>query len=113
MPHENEPLLHDDADVTLDPERLQDRIDRLLHFDGPRYRRLWAYYRNPMLPVTVDVESSGAERPYRQAQEWGLPPRITGAVTRASGEVGEAQALDGVARKEVVVENDIDRKSVV
>jgi hypothetical protein len=108
MPHQIESLHDDDvAASTLDPERLQDRIDRLLNVDGPRYRRLWAYYRNPMLPVTVDVESNGAERPYRQAQEWGLPPRITGVVTRASGEVGEAQALDGVARKEVVVENDI------
>ncbi len=107
MPHEIETLHDDDVTLDLDTGRLNDRIDRLLHLDGPRYRRLWAYFRNPMLPVTVDVESSGAERPYRQAQEWGLPPRITGAVTRAAGEVGEASAVDGVARKEVVVENDI------
>jgi hypothetical protein len=94
-------------DATIGADQLNNRIDRLLNFDAPRYRRLWAYYRNPMLPVTSDVASEGAERPYRQAQEWGLPPRVTGVVVRpGSSDVLDAQPTE-TARKEVVIENDI------
>src|SRR5438874_1201474 len=51
------------------------------------------------------MANTGSERPYRQAQEWGLPPRITGF---ASGSEPLADAIDRtVARKEVVIENDI------
>src|SRR5213076_3308815 len=45
------------------------------------------------------------DRPYRQAQEWGLPFRITGV--HAGTDIGCSDALGGVARKEVVIENDI------
>ncbi|MEZ0267728.1 MAG: phage portal protein, partial [Phycisphaerae bacterium] len=47
----------------------------------------------------------GSERPYRQAQEWGLPSRITGV--RAGAEPFADAAQTGRARKEVVIENDI------
>lgn len=59
----------------------------------PRLRRLWSYYRNPMLP-------GRRGRWYRLAQEAGLPARVTG---------GHTPALDDRAlpRREVVVENDI------
>lgn len=59
----------------------------------PRLRRLWNYYRNPMLP-------GRRGRWYRLAQEAGLPARVTG---------GHAAGLDDRAlpRREVVVENDI------
>jgi hypothetical protein len=50
-------------------------------------------------------DGSTSDRPYRQAQEWGLPPRITGH--RAGIEIGASQPLDEVTRKEVVIENDI------
>jgi len=83
---------------------LRRRIERL-YAERRRYRRLWAYYRNPMAACTVGGGDLGAERPYRQAQEWGLPSRITGA--RPGGELLRPEALDGVARKEVVIENDI------
>jgi len=75
-------------------EALARRVAHLLDADGPRYARLWDYYRNPMTPAP-DGHGNAAHRPYRQAQEWGLPPRI----------VGDAAA--DLARKEVVVENDI------
>jgi hypothetical protein len=85
---------------------LRRRIDQLLDADAPRYRRLWDYYRNPLTPLLIRSDESGSERPYRQAQEWGLPSRITGF--RAGGAAGSGPELvDGVARKEVVVENDI------
>src|SRR5438477_3195367 len=81
-----------------------DRIDRLLAVDRPRYRRLWAYCHNPMRVVG---RAGGVEqdRPYRQAQEWGLPPRITGA--RAGAEVNSLEPIGDGTRKEVVIENDI------
>ena len=83
----------------------REQIERLLLTDGPRFRRLWAYYRNPMRPCGVPVDEQGSERPYRQAQEWGLPSRITGL--RSGIEVFNGSPVDGVVRKEVVVENDI------
>src|SRR5262249_18470583 len=68
-------------------------------------RRLWAYYRNPMRPGVVPPDEQGSERPYKQAQEWGLPSRITGV--RSGAEIFSGASVDGVARKEVVIENDI------
>ena len=72
--------------------------------EGPRLRRLWAYYRNPMRGCAA-LASSPSDRPYRQAQEWGLPSRITGVKCRQ--DLFETQPVDGVIRKEVVIENDI------
>jgi hypothetical protein len=86
-------------------QQMCEQIEVLLHTHGPRYRRLWAYYRNPMRVCGVDADEQGSERPYRQAQEWGLPSRITGA--RSGQEIFNAAAVEGVARKEVVIENDI------
>jgi hypothetical protein len=84
--------------------QIADRVDRLLHVERPRYRRLWAYCRNPMRVAAHDGD--GADRPYRQAQEWGLPPRITGARS-TSTDVFSSEVLEDVSRKEVVIENDI------
>ena len=86
-------------------DELRRRIEKLIEQDRPRYLRLWAYYRNPMraaMPVGADHQ---LDRPYRQAQEWGLPTRITGM--RSSLEFGHAQPVEYISRKEVVIENDI------
>jgi hypothetical protein len=91
--------------TAIDAAGLRRQVDDLLQSQSQRYRRLWLYYRNPMLPRSVDRDEQGSDRPYRQAQEWGLPSRITGC--RASVDPFTGQAVDGVARKEVVVENDI------
>jgi hypothetical protein len=95
--------------MTPDPATLQtqlrDGTQRLIQIDGPRYRRLWAYYRNPMRVQAVDADDSGSHRPYRQAQEWGLPSRITGV--RSANDPDASQVVEDVARKEVVIENDI------
>src|SRR5437016_14175664 len=87
------------------PDQLRERIEKLLHSDSPRYRRLWGYYRNPMRVCGVSDADTGSQRPYRQAQEWGLPSRITGM--RSGAEIFSAQPIDQVSRKEVVIENDI------
>jgi hypothetical protein len=74
-------LNHHENSLTtrLDPETLRRLVDNLLESQGRRYRRLWMYYRNPMLPRTIERDEQGSDRPYRQAQEWGLPSRVTGA----------------------------------
>ncbi|HMB95995.1 MAG TPA: hypothetical protein VKK61_08155, partial [Tepidisphaeraceae bacterium] len=91
--------------TTIDPAQLRQQIDDLLESQSQRYRRLWLYYCNPMLPRTVNRDEQGSDRPYRQAQEWGLPSRVTGCC--ASNDPLSAQIVEGVARKEVVIENDI------
>jgi len=80
---------------------------RAMHFG-----RLWAYYGNPMTPLGAGVpEAQGnadwtaCARPYSQAQEFGLPARITGRSHLGYGGVGVPQPA--LTRKEVVVENDI------
>ncbi|HTL30681.1 MAG TPA: phage portal protein [Tepidisphaeraceae bacterium] len=90
--------------MTLNDPRVQQSIDQLLD-RRPRFSRLWAYYRNPMRICGAISDDAGSDRPYRQAQEWGLPSRITGS--RSSDEPFNAQPVDGVDRKEVVIENDI------
>src|SRR5436190_11772615 len=83
----------------------REQIDKLLGSDGARFRRLWGYYRNPMRACGVPNEEQGSERPCRQAQESGLPSRITGV--RAGLEIFSGSPVEQVARKEVVIENDI------
>jgi len=84
---------------------LRESIDGLIHKHRPRLDRMWAYYRNPVR-ANATIDASSSDRPYRQAQEWGLPPRITG-VTVGEGVFESSSADDTMARKEVVIENDI------
>lgn len=87
----------------ITPADLADQIERLEH-ERRRYRRLWNYYQNPMLPGPGSGAGSAA-KPYRQAQEWGLPPRITGMRTGIDWPTTESAG--DCERKEVVIENDI------
>lgn len=93
-------------DTGLTSPQLAAALRRLKETDRPRLKRLWTYYHNPMRPAILSgAENPNSEKPYRQGQEWGLPPRITGYL---QGEVClAAQRSAGIARKEVVVENDI------
>ena len=104
MGYQVERLRTGDGRVLVVAGELRERVDRLMRVDGERYRRLWAYCRNPMRVFGTDGD--GAERPYRQAQEWGLPSRITGARS-TTADVFSGELLEDVARKEVVIENDI------
>src|SRR3954469_14677457 len=108
MPYELQKLGNDDSTTPfpIDADELRRRIEELLETQTSRYRRLWLYYRNPMLPRTAERDEQGSDRPYRQAQEWGLPSRVTGTRSSATSPLA-AQPVDGVARKEVVIENDI------
>ncbi|MHC4763212.1 MAG: hypothetical protein ACYS71_07590, partial [Planctomycetota bacterium] len=81
-------------------------IDIQRHFSW-----LWEYYANRMSDSnTVGIfgrNRSESGRWYVQAQECGLPSRITGRAYCASGGVFGGQAVKEVQRKEVVIENDI------
>jgi len=100
------------ADPDLDEEFVehllrQEAPDRALHFG-----RLWAYYKNDLTPLGVglvpaasDLDGLASSRPYYQAQEFGLPARITGRSHLGYGGTGVPQPA--LTRKEVVVENDI------
>jgi len=81
---------------------------------GIHFGRLWAYYRNDLSSLGVGLPEAevGAEgdwaaclRPYTQAQEFGLPARITGRTHLGFG--GAGVPLPAYRRKEVVIENDI------
>ena len=88
---------HFPHDFTADEFRR--RILELRGEQAARSRRLWDYYHNPLTP---DLDVPG--RPYRQAQEWGLPPRITGFF---AGEDTTQSSPSDQTRKDVAIENDI------
>lgn len=74
------------------------------------FGKMWDYYANPM----VETRGSGAGgkaaeagRCYVQAQESGLPARITGILRNPSAGVFGGRAVNQIQRKEVVIENDI------
>lgn len=91
-----------------DPELDADYVDYLVNQHAPdaaaRYDQFWNYFRNPLIPAVgaaVGALNTNSH-PYFQAQEIGLPARITG-VKR----VGGSDQPTDLQRKEVVVENDI------
>jgi len=75
------------------------------------FSRLWDYYTNPVVEVfggsAADRKVHESGRGYVQAQEYGLPARITGLVHAPHGGVFGAQPVRDIQRKEVVIENDI------
>ncbi len=79
-------------DENLDADYLDFLVDQQSPDTLAQFGRFWDYLRNPISHGQAERDNTCA-RPYTQAQEEGLPPRITGAG-------------DG-PRKEVVIENDI------
>ncbi len=75
-------------------------LARAVHFE-----KLWSYYRNSSYPGRLGSGNSG--RPYLQAQEYGLPPRITGVHRNFWGNVEDGIDDNEIRRKEIVIENDI------
>jgi hypothetical protein len=70
------------------------------------FGRLWDYYQNPTMPV---LSSFGDDigGGYIQAQEAGLPTRITGRCYRSTRQIPLGRKSADMQRKEVVIENDI------
>jgi len=78
-------------------------LDMILH-----HQKLWSYYRNEMREISqYNNQDSETTRPYRQTQEYGLPSRITGVNYSFYGGIMSGREVNGISRKEVVVENDI------
>ncbi len=91
-------------DPELDGDYVGYLVDQQAADTAAHYGRLWDYFRNPLVPaVGVAAGALNANsRPYFQAQEVGLPARITG-VKRFAG----TDHPTDLQRKEVVIENDI------
>lgn len=68
------------------------------------FSKFWDYYQNSNSEVGCTNNSS---RSYVQAQEYGLPARITGLMRTQSAGLFGGQRVADVQRKEVVIENDI------
>jgi hypothetical protein len=103
-PHRPLSDVRDGSDVcdVCDAANVTDElIDLLIHEHRsviePSLARLWDYYRNEL-----DFSAGDQHRPYRAAQEQGLPWRLT----HAPGLVHRSVDV-GPARREVVIENDI------
>jgi hypothetical protein len=74
------------------------------------FSRLWDYYANQMMEcagLETAAKVNAAGRYYLQAQEYGLPARITGVVHSANTGMFDGRNISDIERKEVVVENDI------
>ena len=75
------------------------------------FGKLWDYYTNQMYEPGVvggcDRKVNESGRCYIQAQEYGLPARITGLIHSANSGVFGTKAVGDIQRKEVVIENDI------
>ncbi len=99
-----------------DPNLDDAYVEHLVREEAPtraaHLGRLWAYYRNDLSPLGAGLPAAerrddwvASAKPYHQAQEFGLPARITGRSHLACGGAGVPQP--GIGRKEVVIENDI------
>ena len=100
------------ADPTLDESFVEYLISEEAPDRGLHFARLWAYYKNDLTPLGVGLPEAersadwlASARPYYQAQEFGLPARISGRSHLGYGGAGVPQPA--FSRKEVVIENDI------
>ena len=94
----------------LDADYLDWLVDEQWVSISRHFNRLWQYYANPMVEIAsvgVGSKQNESSRCYVQAQEWGLPARITGLVHLDRGDVFAARPIKDIQRKEVVIENDI------
>ena len=98
-------------DQHLDEDYIEWLVDDCSVNIRAHFAKLWDYYTNPMYEVTglgaVDRKISETGRCYVQAQEHGLPARITGLVRLANAGILGGRAVKNVQRKEIVIENDI------
>ena len=71
------------------------------------FGRLWDYYQNPAVQAYLPTDDASAGRGMVQAQETGLPVRITGRRYSSTREAAFGKKVSEIGRKEVVIENDI------
>ncbi|MDD5064714.1 MAG: phage portal protein [Phycisphaerae bacterium] len=104
-----------DLSIFKDPQFESDYVEWLVDEQSAdiqtHFSKLWEYYANRMIESDSsgisDKRASESGRCYVQAQEHGLPPRITGVVHSVNAGIFGARSIKDVQRKEVVIENDI------
>jgi hypothetical protein len=104
-----------DLGIFKDPQLETDYIEWLVDEQSvdiqAHFAKLWEYYANRMMEsdssVASDRRVNESGRCYVQAQEYGLPPRITGVVHSCNSGIFGGRSIKDVQRKEVVIENDI------
>jgi len=103
--------LHIFKDKQLEADYIEWLVDERSIDIQRHFAKLWEYYANRM----IDISGTGASdrkvkesgRCYLQAQEYGLPARITGLAHSANAGIFSVTTVKDVQRKEVVIENDI------
>ena len=93
------------GDVGLEASYLEWLVGQQWAANQEHFGRLWDYYQNPAVEMYSPDESGHFGRV--QAQETGLPVRITGRRYRTTTEAAFGKRVGEVGRKEVVIENDI------
>jgi hypothetical protein len=98
-------------DKSLESDYLEWLVDTQSVEIQKHFNRLWDYYANPKVEMTgtgaADRKVNESGRCYVQAQECGLPARITGMVHTGRTGIFGSRPVNEVQRKEVVIENDI------
>ncbi|MBN2020050.1 MAG: phage portal protein [Sedimentisphaerales bacterium] len=97
----------------LDAEYLEWLVDERWPEIQTHFGKLWEYYANLIVDLhrtstqTVEHKAGESGKCYVQAQEYGLPARITGVARCAEAGVFGGRPIGDIQRKEVVIENDI------
>jgi len=96
-------------DASLNAGFIQWLIEQQWPHTSRHFNRLWDYYANPATETLLTDPDGVADtsRGYVQAQEIGLPVRITGKVFANSADPAAGKSVADIQRKEVVIENDI------
>jgi len=99
------------ADERIDADYIEWLIDERSVDIQQHFNKLWEYYSNRAVDVSglcaADRKVNESGRCYVQAQEYGLPARITGLSRSAQAGLFSGEPVRDVQRKEVVIENDI------
>jgi hypothetical protein len=104
-----------ELDIFRDEQLEADYIDWLVDEQSidvrGHFEKLWEYYANPRMEMngagSREQKVIEAGRCYVQAQEYGMPARITGLIHNGQIGVFGARSARDIQRKEVVIENDI------
>ncbi|MFH1369872.1 MAG: phage portal protein [Planctomycetota bacterium] len=97
----------------LDAEYLDWLVDERWPEVQGRFSKMWEYYENPIMDLrrgeshSVERKATESGKCYVQAQEYGLPSRITGLARCSEAGVFGGRPVGDIQRKEVVIENDI------
>jgi hypothetical protein len=95
----------------LDADFLEWLVDKHSADIQKHFTKLWEYYANTTYELNdiscYDKRAGESGRCYVQAQEYGLPARITGLMHCSDSGLFGGRAIKDVQRKEVVIENDI------